>query len=210
MERGKAFYRKCSFWERSSSGYLMTIRAKAKRIFWEIEKLQAKEYRELFPSTCSMVVSQDREQNTQQNIIPSLHREHGSQADAHPDITKRLPFQVEIVQGARSRQGNWRAPKVDPTQLSTRRGPPTDRSPDKPPPWKGAPRGCLQEMAGTRHASQLAFFTRGSYSLSGNATPLQTMQIQVCAPSNDSASHAAGGSSQIQVPVPAELEAREV
>jgi hypothetical protein len=61
--------------------------------------------------------------------------------------------------------------------LSARRGPPTDRPPDKPPPWKGAPRGCLQERAGTRHVSQLASFTRGSHCSSGNASPLETMQI---------------------------------
>jgi hypothetical protein len=69
-----------------------------------------------------------------------------------------------------------------------------DGPPDKPSPCKGASRECLQERAGTRHVSQLASFTRGSYSLSGNATPLQTMQFEVCTPSNYSASSAAGSS----------------
>jgi hypothetical protein len=34
---------------------------------------------------------------------------------------------------------------VNPTQLSARRGPPTDRPPDKPPPWKGAIGGSDRE-----------------------------------------------------------------
>jgi hypothetical protein len=147
------------------------------------------------PPTCTRT-----DQAVQPGDFRDLFQNREAQEDVYPDITEWAAFRVEIVQGARSRQGSWRSPqdgaKVDPTQLSARRGPPTDRPPDKPPSCKGASRGCLQERAGTRHASQLASFTRGSYSLSGNATPLQTMQIKVCAPSNYSASHAAGGSSQ--------------
>jgi hypothetical protein len=90
--------------------------------------------------------------------------------------------------------------------VNSHRGPPTDRPPDKPPPWKGASRGCLQERAGTRHVSQLASFSRGSHCSSGNASPLQTMQIGGCAPSNNSALHAVGSSQGSR----AELEACEV
>jgi hypothetical protein len=121
-----AFYRKCSFLKKSSSGHLMTISAKATRSFWEIEKRQAKEYRELFPHTCSRVKEQDREQKMQQSVIPSLYREHGSQEAVHPDTTKRASLWGKIEQGARSRQGNWRSTqdgtKIDPTQMSARRG----------------------------------------------------------------------------------------
>jgi hypothetical protein len=58
---------------------------------------------------------------------------------------------------------------LEAVQVSSHRGPPTDRPPDKPPPWKGVSRGCLQERVDTRHISQLASFTRGSYCSSGNA-----------------------------------------
>jgi hypothetical protein len=59
-------------------------------------------------------------------------------------------------------------------------------------------RGCLQERAGTRHASQLAAsFARVDISLSGNPTPLQKMQIRVWTPSDCHASIAAAGSSQV-------------
>jgi hypothetical protein len=52
----------------------------------------------------------------------------------------------------------------------------------RPPPWKGASRGCLQEMAGTRHFSQLASSSRGSHCSSGNALPLaENANLGVCA-----------------------------
>jgi hypothetical protein len=168
------------------------IRRDARQGLAKINKQQAKEYQELFPPTCDK--SQTKIAHPGNSLIQFLNKE--GLAGASWDIGKTSPFREEIVQGARSRQGGCRTTqdekKVDPTQLSARRGPPTDRPPDKPPPWKGASRGCLRERAGTRHASQLASFTRGTYSLSGNATPLQKMQIEVCMPSNYSTSFAAG------------------
>jgi hypothetical protein len=77
-------------------------------------------------------------------------------------------------------------------------GPATDRAPGDPPPCKGASRGSLQERAGSRHISQLAS-SRWIHSLSGNATPLESIQYKVYAPSNYPASSQAG-SSQSQVP----------
>jgi hypothetical protein len=89
---------------------------------------------------------------------------------------------------------------VDAVQVSSHRGPPTDRPPDRPCIGKGVVRGCLQERAGTRHfISQLAFFARVGHSLSGNATPLQKMQIKVWTPSDCHASSQAGSSQQIWV-----------
>jgi hypothetical protein len=55
---------------------------------------------------------------------------------------------------------------------------------------------CLPERAGTRHLCQLAFFARVGHSLSGNATPLQKMQIKVWTPSYCHASLQAGSSQQ--------------
>jgi hypothetical protein len=173
---------------KSSKGRLGTIYAKATNKRTNIQRLQAKEYGELFPPTSQKF---DRTWRMTHWLDRSPHT--GLQADR-----EWFTIWAKGVQGARSGQGNWRilqdGPKVDPTQLSARRGPPTDRPPDKPPPWKGASRRCLLERAGTRHVSQLASFTRGSYCLSGNATPLQKMRIEWCAPSNNSASHAAGSS----------------
>jgi hypothetical protein len=80
-----------------------------------------------------------------------------------------------------------------PEAQSDRRGPPTDRSPDKPPPWKGAVRGSSYERASSRHVSHLAS-SRGIIGLSGNASPLEKIQQRVKTPSNQCQSSAAGSS----------------
>jgi hypothetical protein len=88
---------------------------------------------------------------------------------------------------------------VDPQVQSDRRDPPTDRPPDKPPPWKGASMGNLPERAGSRHASQLTT-ARGNTALRGKAELLEQIQNEVQTPSNqrhaihaDSSHRRAGG-----------------
>jgi hypothetical protein len=97
------------------------IRRDARQGLAKINKLQAKEYQELFPPTCDK--SQTKIALPGNILEQFLNRE--VQTDAHPDIGNRSPFQEEIVQEARLRQGGWRTPqdekKVDPTQLSARR-----------------------------------------------------------------------------------------
>jgi hypothetical protein len=111
--------------------------------------------------------------------------------------------QKEQAQKAQAKGVYWRSQLggrgVNPTQLSARRGLPTDRPPDKPPPWKGAIVGSLYERTGSPYLSKLASSSYGIRSLSGNATPLQKMQMKVCAPSNYPVSSQAG-SSPSQVP----------
>jgi hypothetical protein len=70
---------------------------------------------------------------------------------------------------------------IDAVHVSSHRRPPTDR----PCICKGVARGCLSERAGTRQESQLASFTCGISSLSGNATLLQKLQFKVWTPSQD-------------------------
>jgi hypothetical protein len=55
-------------------------------------------------------------------------------------------------------------------QVSSHRGPPTDRPPDIPPPAVGVFAGYRQERAGTRHLCQLASFSRSVHCLSGLST----------------------------------------
>jgi hypothetical protein len=183
---------------------LWDIKDRPKKKLAKIEAKQAKEYQELFPPTCSRI----------EQAYPS------QASEVHPNRAGCGIFQDLGLQWTRAERGfgrnqlegdQWQRRatgglhmnrqcgrlvglRADPEQVSARRGPPTDRPPDKPPPCEGASRGCLQERAGTRHVSQLASFTRGPYSLSGNATSLQTMQFEVCAPSNYSASSAADSS----------------
>jgi hypothetical protein len=60
---------------------------------------------------------------------------------------------------------------LEAVQVSSHRGPPTDRPPYKPR-EVGVFAGCLQERAGTHHLSRLASFSRGFNCSSGNASPL--------------------------------------
>jgi hypothetical protein len=193
-----AFTLKCISWQKGARGNLAMAKRDAAEGLAKINKLQAKDYQELFPPMCQRTESECQAKNAHPGNFLEQIMNGGVQTDAHSDIGKRSPFWEGVVQGARSRQGGWRSPqdgaKVDLTQPSARRWPPTDRPPDKPPPWKGASRGGVRERAGTPYISQLASFARGSYSLSRNATPLQKMKIEVCAPSNYSASSAAGSS----------------
>jgi hypothetical protein len=80
-----------------------------------------------------------------------------------------------------------------PDAQSDRRGPPTDRPPDKPPPWKGAVRGSSYDRSNSRHAIQLAS-SRGTFGLSGNVLPLEKSNLRVKTPSNQSHALAAGSS----------------
>jgi hypothetical protein len=80
--------------------------------------------------------------------------------------------QWEQAQKAQVKGVHWRSQLggrgVDPTQMSARRWPPTDRPPDKPPPWKGAIVGSLHERAGSPYFSQLASSFNGIRSLCGS------------------------------------------
>jgi hypothetical protein len=61
----------------------------------------------------------------------------------------------------------------------------------EPPPWKGAFKGSSYESASSRHVGQLAS-SRGTNGLSGNASPLDTIQFRVKTPSNQRHTSAAG------------------
>jgi hypothetical protein len=115
---------------------------------------------------------------------------------------------LESTRSEKSGAGSWNLLGIrglEAVQVSSHRGPPMDRPPDKPPPWKGASRGCLQERAGTRHFSQLASSSRGSYCSSGNALPFaDNANCGVCAVEQFRV--CAGGTSQFSR---AELEACE-
>jgi hypothetical protein len=117
----------------------------------QIEKLQSKEYQRLFPPTSEKVQNKEErlEAILKEQLRPNTPQEGECQGQAY-----------ERGQEAHAGQKGWTVPqdgsKVDPTQLSARRGPPTDRPPDKPPPWKGGSRGaCWRGQAPDTLASWL-------------------------------------------------------
>jgi hypothetical protein len=76
-----------------------------------------------------------------------------------------------------------------------RRGPPRDRPPDKPPPWKGAVVGSSLERAGSRHDQRASSSSCDANGVSGNASSMQTMHLRIKSPSYRSHSSQATGTS---------------
>jgi hypothetical protein len=86
---------------------------------------------------------------------------------------------------------------VDAVQVSSHRGPPTDRPPDRPDKGRSVFGGCSLERASTQSpVCQLASSLVLDHSLSGNATPLQKLQSKVWTPSYCQASPQAGSSQE--------------
>jgi hypothetical protein len=74
---------------------------------------------------------------------------------------------------------------VDPVQVSSYRGPPTDRPPDRPFRGRSVYGRCSLERASTQcPVYHLASFLSLAHSLSGNVTPLQKLQFSVWTPSD--------------------------
>jgi hypothetical protein len=152
-----------------------------------IEKMQTVEFNELLPPTedseAELEVDADEPVDMNEAIAVALADQ------AVPNSPVDCPFQRgygDSVESTRSEKnvGNNRnlleIRGLEAVQVSSHRGPPTDRPPDKPR-EVGVFAGCLLERAGTRH-SQLASFSRGSNCSSGNALPLaENAILGVCA-----------------------------
>jgi hypothetical protein len=201
LEKDLAWSKERLQWRRYEEMELKDIRRRAAKKLAKIEARRAKEYQELFPPTCTKIDSESIVTPDLNAAIMSalselradsssrdqtLQEEAGGETYESTLVTRN----GTVVKNPLGMRG------VDAGQVSSHRGPPTDRPPDRPCICKGVVRGCLQERAGTRHFSRLAFFARVRHSLSGNATPLQKMQIKVWTPSDCDASIAAAGSSQ--------------
>jgi hypothetical protein len=191
-----AFFQECINWVRSANFKLRTIRTQSRQELKRIEKLQALELNELFPPTDDSG-SEPGDLNSAIADALASHAAGKSPVDS-PSLRAYGDF-AESTRSEKSGVSSWSLLGIrglEAVQVSSQRGPPTDRPPDIPPGKVGVLAGCLLERAGTPSVSQLASFSRGSNSSSGNASPLQKMQIGGCAPSNYSASHAAGTSQE--------------
>jgi hypothetical protein len=168
------------------------------RACWNrIQQVQLREYKELgldfsslVPSTPETERSERAEEEKNRDVVTEQWARFVTEFHKDPEGSKRWP-DPRLWDSHRPWMGRTSCTKVDIDQISARRGPPTDRPPGDPPPCIGASRGSLQERAGSRHLSQLAS-SHGTHSLSGNATPLESIQYRVYAPSNYPASSQAG------------------
>jgi hypothetical protein len=164
--------------------------------------MQAKEYQELFPPTCFKSDPESSETPDLNAAIMNALSELRADISPADQVSQKETNGGAFESTLSTRNGTVAKNPlgvrgVDAVQVSIHRGPPTDRPPDRPCTCIGVVRGCLQERADTRHASQVAFFARVGHSLSGNATPLQTIAIKrVWTPSDCHASSQAGSSQQ--------------
>jgi hypothetical protein len=94
-------------------------------------------------------------------------------------------------------------------QVSSHRGPPTDRPPDIPTVETNVWAGCSEERSNTHRIYQLASCVRSSHCLSGVSTPRAAIaRFWGVVPSNNTATFAVGTSQRSQSG--AELDASEV
>jgi hypothetical protein len=162
---------------RSGSARLAEIKARFTRDLRKIEKLQAVEARELFPPSEKVDISVQTDTNVQparpdlnQEISVALanHSVQTSPADC-PSLRDYGVF-IESTRSEKSITGDrillgLRGSEA--VQVSSHRGPPTDRPPDKPV-ETSVFAGCSEERPNARRTYQLASFARSSHCLSGN------------------------------------------
>jgi hypothetical protein len=170
------FIQECKEWMKIYPAKLRTMQSQARRDLRKIEKLRELELNELFDVTEDPEVDleeQDGPTDLNEAIAIALanHAVPKSPADCPP-----LEGYGDSAESPRSEKNfgiilNLLAIRgIEAVQVSSHRGTPTDRLPDKPR-EVGVFAGCLLERAGTR-LSQLASFSRGFNCSSGNAYPL--------------------------------------
>jgi hypothetical protein len=160
-------------------------------------KEQELEFNELFPPTDDSEAELDEPADLNEEIAIALanHAIPKSPADC-----PSLGGYGDSVESTRSEKNMANSLNLlgikglEALQVSSHRGPPTDRPPDKPR-EAGVSAGCLLETAGTRH-SQLASFTRGSNCSSGNVSPLADNAILGARAIEQFRVHAAGSSQE--------------
>jgi hypothetical protein len=128
-----AYYRECILWVSTANSKLERIQARFTQKLRKIEKVQEREFNELFPfcdDTDSEVPDQETEDlNTAIAVALASHSVTKSAAD-YPSLRGYGDF-VENTQLEKNLSG---IRGLEAVQVSSHRGPPTDRPPDKPPP----------------------------------------------------------------------------
>jgi hypothetical protein len=156
---------------------LKAIKARASQELKRIEELREVAFNELFPPTDGSEADpeeHDKSVDLNQAIAVALANHAVPKSPADCPLLEGYGDWVESTRSDRIVANNLNLLGIrglEAVQVSSHRGPPTDRPPDKPL-EVSVFAGCRQERAGTRHLSQLASFSRGSNCSSGNASPL--------------------------------------
>jgi hypothetical protein len=182
-----SFFNSCTGWLRIRDVRLRTIKKQAQQELKKIEKMQDLEFNELFPPSEDSDSEPIEESSVDLNaeIAQAIARHSILQSPADCSSQRGYGDFVESARSEKSGSSSWSLLGIrglEAVQVSSHRGPPTDRPPDKPPPALGVFAGCLQERAGTRDDSQLASSSRGSHCSSGNALPYAVNAVMgICA-----------------------------
>jgi hypothetical protein len=204
-----SFFQECRDWLRKAKPYQERITSQAQYILKRINKQQEREFQELFPPT---PVAEPDHSDLNAAIRKALESHSVSQSPADHPSPKGNGDHLESTRPVENPVKDWNVlgtRGLEPVQMSSHRGPPTDRPPDKPPPWKGAFAGCSQERANTqRTAYRLASCFRGQHCSSGNASPFAANAIKGIRAIEQVCDNAAGPSQRSQSG--AEMDASEV
>jgi hypothetical protein len=161
-------------WQIQEAGHLEELRNIAAKKLARIEALQAKECHELFPLACSKPEPAKRPDLNAAILNALVERRAPASPENQVSQKETNGESFESTLGTRDgriAKNPLGVRGVDAVQVSSHRGPPTDRPPDRPDAGLGVVRGCLQERADTPCSNQLASFSCLDHSMSGKATP---------------------------------------
>jgi hypothetical protein len=145
--------------------------------------LQEVERRDLFSP--EEIYDEEDYNEEEQEEISDLNQEIASALASHtvPTSPADCPLlrgygdglNIESTRSEKSGSKDWNLLGLRGTeaiQVSSHRGPPTDRPPDKPPVETSVFAGCSEERPNTRRTNQLASCSRSSHCSSGNVSSL--------------------------------------
>jgi hypothetical protein len=181
-----AFIREARVWLDIKDEKLNEIKTRFSRELQRLRNMQQIELAERqvpgkLESSSQAVLPESKTHTNQSNLtsafakVLEFHSEKASPADCpflrgYGDVRN-----IESTRSEKSGSKDWNLLGLRGTeaiQVSSHRGPPTDRPPDIPTVETNGFAGCSEERPNTRHFHQLASFARSSHCLSGNASPL--------------------------------------
>jgi hypothetical protein len=169
-------------WMSKAGNSLKAIKLEAQSELSKMEKLQTAEFNELFPpSDEDLIESSDQEhEDLNTEIAQAIARHSVRSSPADFPRSEGYGDYIESTRSEKSGSSSWSLlgiRELEAVQVSSHRGPPTDRPPDKPPPTLGVFAGCSKERSSTQRTCQLALFARTSHCSSSNVTPLAANAI---------------------------------
>jgi hypothetical protein len=172
-------------WIIHAEDYLEGIKYRAAKKLADIDAKQAKEYLELFPPTCSkpdpipvpdlnaeIMKELTKFQAGRPSIDPVVSEVSSADRPSPTGVYEESSNVTSAFGKGLMAKNPLGARGVDAVQVSSHRGPPTDRPPDRPDRAVNVSGGCSQERVNTQYpVFHLASSLSLAHSLSGKSTP---------------------------------------